>query len=134
MAVARLVGTTRPIATMPYARWMPGIEDPDKIDVIAEDADGNALLSIVQTGPWPTDGSERGRLKRKLGTYLRYAREGQMVATYPSLAGRPVVIELTYEVAPPQSVLDYWRRRTQTAAREGVTLSLRALDDIVWRA
>jgi len=119
---------------MPYARGMPGIEDPDKIDVIAEDADGNALLSIVQTGPWPTDGSERGRLKRKLGTYLRYARDGQMVATYPTLEGRPVVIELTYEVAPPQSVLDYWRRRSQTAARDGVTLSLRALDDIVWRA
>ncbi|MEA2144001.1 MAG: hypothetical protein QOI64_2431 [Solirubrobacteraceae bacterium] len=119
---------------MPYARFMPGIEDPDKIDVIAEDADGNALLSIVQTGPWPTDGSERNRLKRKLGTYLRYAREGQMVAAYPTLEGRPVVVELTYEVAPPQSVLDYWRRRGQTAAREGVTLSLRALDDIVWRA
>jgi hypothetical protein len=57
-----------------------------------------------------------------------------MVATYPSLEGRPVVIELTYEVAPPQSVLDYWRRRSQTAARDGVTLSMRALDDIVWRA
>lgn len=130
---ARAMGADGPRA-MPYARFMPGIEDPDKIDVIAEDADGNALLSIVQTGPWPTDGSERGRLKRKLGTYLRYARDGQMVATYPSLAGRPVVIELTYEVAPPQSVLDYWRRRSETAARDGVTLSLRALDDIVWRA
>ena len=119
---------------MPYARLMPGIMDPDKIDVIAEDADGNALLSIVQTGPWPTDGSERNRLKRKLGTYLRYARDGQMVAAYPTLEGRPVVIELTYEVAPPQSIVDYWRRRSQTAAREGVTLSMRALDDIVWRA
>jgi hypothetical protein len=113
---------------------MPGIEDPDKIDVIAEDAEGNALLSIVQTGPWPTDGSERGRLKRKLGTYLRYARDGQMVETYPSLAGKPLVIELTYEHEPPPSVLEYWRRRSQTAAREGVTLSTRALDDIVWRA
>ena len=113
---------------------MPGIDDPDKIDVIAEDADGNALLSIVQTGPWPSGGAERGRLKRKLGTYLRYALEGQMVETYPSLQGRPVVIELTYEHPPPQSVIDYWERRRQTAARDGVTLSLRALDDIVWRA
>jgi hypothetical protein len=99
---------------------MPGIEDPDKIDVIAEDADGNALLSIVQTGPWPTDGSERGRLKRKLGTYLRYARDGQMVATYPTLEGRPVVIELTYEIAPPQSVLDRLARLArQRPARAG---------------
>lgn len=113
---------------------MPGIEDPDKIDVIAEDADGNALLSIVQSGPWPTDGSERNRLKRKLATYLRYALEGQMVAAYPSLAGRSVVIELSYADPPPQRVLDYWRRRGETTARDGVTLSMRALDDIVWRA
>ena len=57
-----------------------------------------------------------------------------MVAAYPSLKGRSVVIELTYEIAPPQSVLDYWRRRSQTESRAGVTLSMRALDDIVWRA
>ena len=119
---------------MAYARCMPGLEDPEKIDVIAEDADGNALLSIVKTGPWADDGSDRGRLKRKLGTYLRYALEGQMVSTYPTLEGRPVVIELTYEHPPPEAVLEYWRRRGQTAARDGVTLSTRALDDIVWRA
>ncbi|HEX4363791.1 MAG TPA: DUF6572 domain-containing protein [Solirubrobacteraceae bacterium] len=113
---------------------MPGLEDPDKIDVIAEDTDGTALLSIVQTGPWAGDGSDRTRLKRKLGTYLRYAMEGQMVSTYPSLAGREVVIELTYEQPPPQAVLDYWRRRGETAARDGVTLRIRPLDDIVWRA
>jgi hypothetical protein len=113
---------------------MPGINDPDEIDVIAEDVDGNALLSIVQTGAWPTDASERGRLKRKLTTYLRYALDGQMVSAYPSLAGRPVVIALIYEEPPPQSVLDYWSRRGQAAARDGVTLTTKALDDTVWRA
>ncbi len=113
---------------------MPGIDAPDEIDVIAEDVDGNALLSIVQTGTWSADGSERGRLKRKLATYLRYALEGQMVSTYPSLRGRAVVIELSYEHPPPQALLDYWRRRGETAARDGVTLRARALDDIVWRA
>lgn len=119
---------------MSYARVMPGLDDPDKIDVIAEDADGAALLSIVHTGPWANDGSDRNRLKRKLGTYLRYARDGQMVATYPTLEGREVVIELSYEHPPTAAVLDYWRRRGETAAREGVTLRVRALDDIVWRA
>lgn len=113
---------------------MPGIDDPDEIDVIAEDVDGNALLSIVQSGPWPAAGSERGRLKRKLATYLRYALEGQMVSTYPSLEGRPVVIALMYDEPPPQAVLDYWRRRGRDVARDGVTLVTRALDDTVWRA
>lgn len=113
---------------------MPGLDDPDRIDVIAEDPDGSALLSIVHTAPWATDGGDRARLKRKLGTYLRYALDGDMVAQYPSLAGRAVAIELAYEHAPPDAILDYWRRRGETAARDGVTLRLRALDEIVWRA
>ena len=113
---------------------MPGLDAVDEIDVIAEDADGSALLSIIQTGSWSKDGSERGRLKRKLGVYLRYALEGQMVATYPTLAGRPVVIALMYDEEPSQQVRDYWRRRGETAARDGVTLKLQALGDTVWRA
>lgn len=114
---------------------MPGLQSPDEIDVIAEDADGSALLSIIQTGAWSPDGGrERNRLKRKLGVYLRYALEGQMVAAYPTLEGRPVVIALMYEEQPPQAVLDYWRRRGESAARDGVTLKTQALGDTVWRA
>jgi hypothetical protein len=113
---------------------MPGIDHPDEIDVIAEDVDGNALLSIVQTGAWSADGSERGRLKRKLATYLRYALAGQMVSKYPSLQGRPVVIALMYEEPPPQALLDYWRRRGEATARDGVTLTTKPLSDTVWRA
>ena len=101
-----------------YAAFMPGLDAPDEIDVIAEDVDGSALLSIVQTGPWARDvARERKRLKRKLGLYLRYALEGQMVATYPSLEGRPVVIALMYDEQPPQALLDYWRRRGETVWR-----------------
>lgn len=113
---------------------MPGIDEPEKIDVIAEDADGSALLSIIQTGPWSRDGSERGRLKRKLNVYLRYALEGQMVEAYPSLKERPVVIALMYEEKPPQALLDYWRRRGETLARDGVRLTAQPLGDMVWRA
>jgi hypothetical protein len=113
---------------------MPGIEKPDEIDVIAEDVDGSALLSIVQTGDWSADGAERGRLKRKLATYLRYALEGQMVTTYPSLRDRPVVIALMYEQPPSQAILDYWRQRGRTAARDGVTLTVKALAETEWRA
>jgi hypothetical protein len=113
---------------------MPGIADPDEVDVVAEDVDGAALLSIVQRGAWSADGAERAALKRKLATYLRYALEGQMVSVYPSLRDRPVVIELTYEQAPPQAILDYWRRRGEGTARDGVTLRTRALGQILWRA
>jgi hypothetical protein len=113
---------------------MPGIDNPDEIDVIAEDVDGSALLSIVQTGGWSPTGIERGRLKRKLATYLRYALEGQMVAQYPTLRDRPVTIALKYEQEPSKAILDYWRSRGRTAARDGVTLTARALADTQWQA
>ena len=113
---------------------MPGIDAPDEIDVIAEDADGSALLSIIQTGPWSKQGTERGRLKRKLAVYLRYALEGQMVAAYPTLKDRPVVIALMYEERPPQALLDYWRRRGESLARDNVRLVAQPLGDTVWRA
>ena len=114
---------------------MPGLDAPEEIDVIAEDVDGSALLSIVQAGPWARDvARERNRLKRKLAVYLRYALDGQMVATYPSLEGRPVVIALMYDEQPPQELLDYWRRRGETAARDGVTLKTQPLGETIWRA
>lgn len=113
---------------------MPGIDDPEKIDIIAEDVDGNALLSIVQAGAWPAEKPARARLKRKLGTYLRYVAEGQMVSAYPSLQGRPVVIALMYDTPPPAGLLDYWQRRGRDTARAGVTLVARTLEDTVWRA
>lgn len=113
---------------------MPGIERPDEIDVVAEDVDGSALLPIIQAGEWSGSNAERERLKRKLRTYLRYALEGRMVATYPTLEGRPVVIALMYEQLPPKAVLDYWRQRGRATARDGVTLRTASLADTVWRA
>lgn len=113
---------------------MPGIDSPDEIDVIAEDVDGSALLSIIQTGAWSADGRERSRLKRKLATYLRYALEGGMVETYPTLRDRPVVIALMYEQQPPQPILDYWSQRGRSTARDGVTLVVKSLAETEWRA
>jgi hypothetical protein len=113
---------------------MPGIDAPDEIDVIAEDVDGAALLSIVQRGPWAADGAERTRLKRKLATYLRYVHDGQMVSAYPTLTGRPVVIALMYEHPLPQALLEYWRRRGEATVRDGITLTTRPLAETVWQA
>ena len=71
---------------------MPGLESPDEIDLIAEDEDGRALLSIVQTGPWPTGRYVRAGLELKVSNYLRFALDGQMVAKYPVLQDRPVCL------------------------------------------
>lgn len=113
---------------------MAGLGSPDEIDLISEDADGNALLSIVHTEPWSRKGSERERLELKLHTYLRFALDGQMISKYPSLEGRPIVIELTFDEPPAQAVLDYWRKAGKSALIKGVRLSTRRLSDTVWRA
>lgn len=113
---------------------MPGIEEPEKIDVVAQDEDGSALLSIVQAGPWPTQDKVPNALKRKLSTYLRYALEGQMVKTYPTLEGQKVVIALMHGEEPPASVTRYWEARQRDVKHENVTLVMRSLDQTVWRA
>ena len=108
---------------------MPGLESPDEVDLIAEDEDGRALLSIVQTGPWPTGRFVRTGLERKVSNYLRFALEGQMVAKYPVLKNRPVVIELTYDELPPKPIVDTWSKLAKLAMRRGARLSTRKLGD-----
>lgn len=108
---------------------MPGLESPDEIDLIAEDEDGRALLSIVQTGPWPTGRYVRQGLELKVRNYLRFALEGQMIAKYPTLRDKPVVVELTYDEPPPKPISEVWSRAAKTAMRRGVRLSTRKLGD-----
>jgi hypothetical protein len=108
---------------------VPGLESPDEIDLIAEDEDGRALLSIVQTGPWPAGKYVTRGLELKVRNYLRFALEGQMVAKYPVLKDRPVVIELTYDEVPPKPIVDSWSRSAKLAMRRGVRLSTRKLGD-----
>ena len=108
---------------------MPGLESPDEIDLIAQDEDGRALLSIVQTGPWPTGRFVVKGLELKVRNYLRFALEGQMIAKYPVLKDRPVVIELTYDEPPPKPISDAWSRSAKLAMRRGVRLSTRKLGD-----
>jgi hypothetical protein len=57
-----------------------------------------------------------------------------MVSTYPTLAGRPVVIALMYEHPLPSALLEYWRRRGEATVRDGITLTTRPLADTVWQA
>lgn len=108
---------------------MPGLENPDEIDLIAEDEDGRALLSIVQTGPWPTGRYVVKGLQLKISNYLRFALDGQMVEKYPTLRNRPVVIELTYDEPPPKAISDAWSRSAKTAMRRGARMSTRKLGD-----
>lgn len=108
---------------------MPGLENPDEIDLIAQDEDGRALLSIVQTGPWPTGRFVVKGLELKVVNYLRFALDGQMVEKYPVLRDRPVVIELTYDEPPPKPISDAWSRAAKRAMRRGARLSTRKLGD-----
>lgn len=108
---------------------MPGLENPDEIDLIAQDEDGRALLSIVQTGPWPTGRFVVKGLELKVANYLRFALEGQMVEKYPVLKDRPVVIELTYDEPPPKAISEAWSRAAKRAMRRGARLSTRKLGD-----
>ncbi|MFF2368951.1 DUF6572 domain-containing protein [Agromyces sp. NPDC058110] len=73
---------------------MPGLSDPEVIDLVSVTPDGaTCCLHVVETEPWP-DRPDPGCLNQKLLNYVGFALDGQLVATYPDVAGLPIRIEI----------------------------------------
>jgi uncharacterized protein DUF6572 len=79
--------------------------DPAKIDLVGRGADGTVLLYIVQARPWSGSASEFASLQQKVNTYVSFALDGQLVATYPDTAGRPwsIVIDSQVDLPPAET-------------------------------
>src|SRR3954471_16451904 len=82
--------------------------DPEKIDLVTQDASGLANLYVVQDQPWIAGEAETESLEQKLRTYASFALEGQMHRMYPELRGRPWKIILDTYVGPPPAAC--WER------------------------
>jgi hypothetical protein len=81
---------------------MAGVHEPNVIDLVAMEADGTALLVIVEERPWGSDPSHPGQLREKFNTYAWYVLDGLLVDHYPELVDQPVTIRLEC-VEPPKA-------------------------------
>jgi hypothetical protein len=62
--------------------------DASKIDLVSVTADGSTVeLHIVADAPWTGSDAELISLQQKINTYVGFALDGQLHATYPETKG-----------------------------------------------
>ena len=105
---------------------MAGIDDPNVVDLVAQTADGGALLVIVKEGPWAAD-RDVAALSVKLNWYVNYVVDGGLVAAYPELVGRPVTVQIFSNEPAPDEVQSAIELARHQLHHYGVSLTERVV-------
>lgn len=107
---------------------MTGIEDTNVVDVVAQDADGEYMIVMVETRPWDSDPNQLEQLKAKINAYAGFILDGRLTHTYPETAGKPVRIQLDCVADPTAEVIAVIDRATiELAMRDiGFNVNVRA--------
>lgn len=71
-----------------------GVERPDVVDYVVEEADGTFSLVAVETRPWDGGRGQIDQLVAKINSYVAYILDGQLTEDYPAARGRPVRVLL----------------------------------------
>lgn len=88
------------------------IEDPDVVDLVAEDADHRQVeLIIVETRPWEGSDQQVDQLVAKLNSYLRFAFDGTLLEKFPEAEGKSLLVQLhCASPGPPDELVETIRR------------------------
>ncbi|MBX7245599.1 MAG: hypothetical protein K1X53_08865 [Candidatus Sumerlaeaceae bacterium] len=89
-----------------------GISNPNNVDLIIKTKDGDAVVVLVEDGPWSGSDEELERLDKKLGNYCGYIIDGQLVRTYPEFVGRHVTVHVKSFHWPDPRTQEYFDRLT----------------------
>jgi hypothetical protein len=73
---------------------MAGIKDANVIDLVAQGADGEYMVVMVETRPWGASPDQPEQLKAKINAYAGYILDGTLARQYPETAGKAVRIRL----------------------------------------
>jgi hypothetical protein len=91
-----------------------GVQNPEVIDLVAQDADGEYMVIMIETRPWGTISDQPGQLKRKINTYAAYVLDGTLASQYPETVDQPVRIQLNCPEPPAAEIaviIDWAKRR-----------------------
>lgn len=83
---------------------MAGIADTNTIDVVAQDAEGQYVIAMVEDRPWGTDPGQPMQLREKINTYAGFILDGSLVRHYPETTHRPVLIQLDCVQQPTDDI------------------------------
>lgn len=84
--------------------------DAERVDLVAESADGVVELVIVQDRSWTGSEAQVSSLMSKVQAYVSFALDGELAEQFPEVAGRPWRVVVHCHAGAPdsrtQAVLD----------------------------
>ena len=90
------------------------IEDIGSVDALGiSNCDGKAVLTIFDHLSWDDERSYVGLLEKKINTYLKFIKSGQLVEVSPKSRDRAIRIELIYQYPPSESACKILSTTTQ---------------------
>jgi len=99
----------------------PGVHNPNVIDLVGKDANGQVVLWMVASGEWFDAGRPLDALKAKVNAYAFYVLEGQFARDYPDVGvTAPIAIALRYPDPPDPDLAELVRLTTEALAPHGL--------------
>jgi hypothetical protein len=99
---------------------MAGVEDTNVIDVVAQDADGEYMIVMVESRPWGAERNQIEQLKAKINAYAGFVASGSFTKAFPEAAGMPLRIQLDCIEPLPPVVNAIVVRATAEFAKHGI--------------
>jgi hypothetical protein len=84
-----------------------GIANPGVIDLFGVDGKtGEVVLAMLEPRTWDASDERLHQLQEKFNAYVSFLLDGEMVAAYPELEGKPARIELRCDHMPDERALE----------------------------
>ena len=85
---------------------MAGLEEPNVIDLLAEDENNNeGWVIMVEERPWGADPDQPDQLLAKVNSYLALIADDSIYAYAPGFKGRNLVIRLECATDPTPEIV-----------------------------
>ena len=99
---------------------MAGLEDPDVVDVVGEDATGVVLVIMVESRRWGADADQPSQFKNKVNAYVGFILDGGLRQHFPDFADKPVAIQLDCAEAPTGEIASLVQQTGPLLAELGI--------------
>jgi hypothetical protein len=84
------------------------VEQTEMVDIISTDAStGSVVLTVNDPLDWSNSTAHRALLQRKLNYYFAFVNSGELLQTYHSAEGKPVVFRVVFKVPPDAGVRQF---------------------------
>lgn len=99
---------------------MTGIQDPNTVDLVGQDANGEYIVVMVEDRPWGSSPHQADQLKAKINAYAGYIFDGKLLEHYPEIAGKAVRVQLDCSDAPPVDITAIADSAAHELAKHGI--------------